>query len=69
MKLARDPFCEVCWGKGKMTEAVEVDHITPLEQGGEPFDDDNLQSICKRCHGAKTGAENSERMKAKNKQL
>ena len=64
-KLLRDPLCEVCLEKDKFTEAVEVDHIIPLEQGGAPFDDDNLQSICKRCHGAKTGKENSERMKAK----
>lgn len=63
----RDPLCEVCLEKDKFTEAVEVDHKIPLEQGGAPYDPSNLQSICKRCHGAKTGKENSERMKAKNK--
>lgn len=68
-KLLRDPMCEVCLKKDKLIEAVEVDHIIPLEQGGAPFEDDNLQSICKRCHGAKTGSENSERMKAKSKKI
>lgn len=60
-----DPFCEYCMEKDKLTEATEVDHFIPLEAGGAPFDYDNLKSTCKRCHGAKTGEENRERMKAK----
>lgn len=64
-QLMKKPYCAICWEKGKLREATEVDHITPLEAGGAPYDPENLQSLCKRCHGAKTGEENKERMKAK----
>lgn len=33
------------------------DHIAPLEDGGEPFELDNLQTLCRECHGEKTRAE------------
>jgi 5-methylcytosine-specific restriction endonuclease McrA len=32
----------------------EVDHIIPISEGGERFDEDNLQAACKRCHAWKT---------------
>lgn len=66
-KLLADPYCEYCWEKGRLTEATEVDHFTPLEAGGAPYDPENLKSTCKRCHGAKTGQENKERNKLKSK--
>lgn len=62
-QLTKYPECAHCNSKGILRLATEVDHITPLEVGGKPFDEDNLQSLCKRCHGAKTGEENRERMK------
>jgi 5-methylcytosine-specific restriction endonuclease McrA len=40
---------------------LEVDHITPIVDGGHPFDPGNLQTLCEDCHGEKTAAENSER--------
>ncbi len=51
--LFRDPICRVC------TKALstEVDHITPLSQGGAPWDVANLQGICGPCHVRKSGAE------------
>lgn len=36
-----------------------VDHITRVTDGGHPFDESNLQTLCKHCHGEKTAAENS----------
>ena len=36
-----------------MTPATQVDHIKPKAKGGTD-DWDNLQSICDRCHDAKT---------------
>lgn len=38
--------------------AFHVDHITPLSQGGHPFDESNLQTLCRECHEAKTADEN-----------
>jgi 5-methylcytosine-specific restriction protein A len=53
--LARDPLCKVC--DQQLSE--EVDHITPLSQGGDPWALDNLQGICGPCHWAKTALENA----------
>jgi len=43
----------------KLTEAKQVDHITPKAQGGTD-DMDNLQSICVECHTTKTQLEAAE---------
>lgn len=40
---------------------LEVDHITPIADGGHPFDPGNLQTLCSECHREKTATENSER--------
>jgi len=40
---------------------LEVDHITPLEDGGEAYALSNLQALCRECHIAKTRAENLAR--------
>lgn len=45
----RNPLCVVC---GRPSDLV--DHITPLAAGGARLDPANLQSMCRRCHGAKT---------------
>jgi 5-methylcytosine-specific restriction endonuclease McrA len=37
---------------------IHLDHITPLARGGKRFDKDNLQPLCKWCHGRKTREEN-----------
>jgi 5-methylcytosine-specific restriction protein A len=51
----------MCDSKGRLIEANEVDHRIPLEQGGEPFDESNLQSLCKRCHVIKSAEEARQR--------
>lgn len=59
--LSRDSgLCLVCKAAGRLTLASEVDHRTPLEDGGAD-EDANLQSICPPCHKAKTAAEASAR--------
>ncbi|WP_374754761.1 HNH endonuclease [Dyadobacter soli] len=35
----------------------------PLEVGGAPFDPENLQSLCKRCHVIKSAEEARQRGK------
>jgi 5-methylcytosine-specific restriction endonuclease McrA len=48
------PLCNVC----NKADSVDVDHIKPLFivflQGLDPYDLDNLQGICKKCHGKKS---------------
>ena len=36
---------------------MEVDHVVPLERGGEPWQLGNLQALCRTCHIAKTRGE------------
>lgn len=55
--MDRDNYlCQPCKAAGKWRRATQVDHITPIAQGGteEPS---NLQAICKPCHDAKTQRE------------
>ena len=42
--------CKVCGKAGKL----ECDHVIPLEDGGDMWDPDNLQAICRGCHIDKT---------------
>lgn len=63
LQLRAFPYCQECDTKGELTEASQVDHIIPLEQGGAPFDSDNLQSLCFRCHVIKTAGENRKKRK------
>ena len=37
---------------------MEVDHVIPLDKGGDPWDPANLQALCRGCHVAKTAGEN-----------
>ena len=54
--LDRDGWrCRSCGGPG----ALEVDHVVPLDRGGDPYDLDNLQALCRGCHICKTRAENT----------
>ena len=52
MKLSTDPLCEMCSARGRTTLATVVDHKKPISDGGEPWDWDNLQSLCKTDHDA-----------------
>lgn len=66
-KLDKNPLCEVCFKHKppKVKPATQVDHITPLEEGGEPFDESNLQSLCNRCHSIKSAEESRQRHRRK----
>lgn len=57
--LTAEPMCRTCYAQGIVTiEALEVDHITPLAEGGTDTHD-NRQTLCKPCHRAKTAQEAS----------
>lgn len=52
--LDRDGWrCRSCGKAGKLC----VDHIEPLERGGDPFDPMNLQALCGECHRLKSRGE------------
>jgi 5-methylcytosine-specific restriction enzyme A len=39
-------------------EAKIVDHILPIKQGGDTWNPNNHQALCKSCHAKKTGSDN-----------
>jgi 5-methylcytosine-specific restriction endonuclease McrA len=52
-KLFADPWCEYC-PPGSATAATQVDHRTPIADGGDPWAWDQLVSTCGPCHSRKT---------------
>lgn len=55
--LQRDLYqCQACKLGGRITPAREVDHRINKASGGTD-DPDNLQSLCRPCHDAKTERE------------
>lgn len=55
--IAEHPLCEECKMRGITTPARVVDHIKPINEGGDCFDISNLQALCDRCHNKKSGRE------------
>ena len=57
-KLRQNPLCEYCLNEGRLTVAVAVDHIVPINKGGNPYPPlEHVLSCCASCHNAKTRAE------------
>ena len=55
--LQTNSLCVECLKKGRVIPAKVVDHITPINQGGDPWIYDNLQPMCSSCHNKKSGRE------------
>lgn len=51
--LFEQPICAGC----DNALAVDVDHKVAIEDGGAPWAHNNLQGLCKQCHGRKTRQE------------
>lgn len=54
-KYLKERYGMPIWGPS----TFEVDHIHPISAGGHKFDERNLQTLCRRCHRAKTAEENT----------
>jgi 5-methylcytosine-specific restriction protein A len=53
--LDTEPCCRVCMSEDRVTPAVLVDHIVPLDIAPERrLDRTNLQPLCTLCHAIKT---------------
>lgn len=58
--LKRDSYlCQLCL-PDRVTPARDVDHIVPRHLGGGD-NEENLQSLCRECHEAKSRAEGGAR--------
>lgn len=63
-KLKKDPYCECDDCKGKKVLADMVDHIKPIELGGDPLSMSNLQSMRSHpCHDRKRAREKNIKYK------
>ena len=60
-----NPLCAECDRHTLVTPGEVVDHVKELKDGGDPWDVDNLQTLCKECHAKKTGEEVKKRRKSK----
>ena len=58
--LAQHPLCKDCFKQGYTKEAKQVDHITPIAEGGSATDWSNLQGLCDTHHSQKTRRENTK---------
>ena len=66
-KRLLNPICESCESLGLIIPYHTIDHKTPISEGGEPLNLDNLQTLCKQCHAIKTGKETSKRKHMNNR--
>lgn len=48
LRLNLNPYCQTCG-----MPATMVDHTDPINNGGDPFDITNTQSLCDSCHNKK----------------
>lgn len=69
-KLSMDPLCEVCKRAGRITIAVAVDHVIPIQDDpSQRLNYRNMQSICTPCHSSKTAREIWERANPQERDL
>ena len=55
--LERDSYmCRMCGGSED--DIMDIDHVLPKSLGGDEWNPDNLQVLCRRCHEAKTLQDN-----------
>ena len=58
------PLCVHCEQAGRLRQAQVVDHIVPVNQGGED-EPDNWQPLCTECHNTKSATERWTKTKKK----
>jgi 5-methylcytosine-specific restriction endonuclease McrA len=52
-----NPLCAEC-DKNNIASSVKVaDHIKPINAGGEVYNEENIQSLCEKCHNRKSANE------------
>jgi 5-methylcytosine-specific restriction protein A len=57
--LKMNPICVSC----NKALASEADHIEPVRVGGDFWNPDNIQMLCKSCHSSKSAKERHEKNK------
>lgn len=57
--LQKNPLCVECEKDGMIVPATVVDHIVPINQGGDKLNESNFQSLCQHHHNSKSAREAS----------
>lgn len=55
-----NPLCVMCLKEGIVTPVYCTDHSLPINEGGSPFDWNNLQSLCRSHHESKSSKEGKQ---------
>lgn len=50
-----NPVCKECENEDKAEPAVVVDHVIPIQDGSDPWDESNWQGLCFRHDAKKRG--------------
>jgi 5-methylcytosine-specific restriction protein A len=59
--LKANPLCIVCYKKGIIRKATVTDHVIPIRNGGDPYNNENFQPLCDHCHNSKSGHDGAEK--------
>lgn len=57
--LEQNPLCVECAEVGDVVVATVLDHIVPINRGGEKLNESNFQAMCAAHHNAKSAREAS----------
>ena len=60
-KRMLNPLCEECLKRGELVPFHTIDHIKAIVDGGDPYDLNNLQTLCDQCHRIKSAKERHKR--------
>ena len=52
-----NPLCFECEKNDIVTPVKVVDHIIPINRGGDKLNEKNFQSLCESCHNRKSSSE------------
>lgn len=52
-----NPLCAECLKNDTLTQSKVTDHIKPVNDGVDPWDQDNWQALCISCHQKKSRSE------------
>jgi 5-methylcytosine-specific restriction protein A len=55
------PLCAQCDREGRIKQSQVTDHIIAIRDGGDVWDMNNLEALCKKCHDKKTRQEINNR--------
>ncbi len=53
----QEPLCRTCKKDGRIVIGALTDHIIPIRQGGQRWDEANYQTLCDACHQRKRRGE------------